>query len=84
MIVGTGGARKVRVAGRGKGKSGGFRVISYYAGDDLPVFLVTVFSKGKRADLASAKRAKIKKELAGLASDYRKGVREWAKLLSRS
>jgi hypothetical protein len=84
MIVGTGGARKVRVAGRGKGKSGGFRVISYYTGDDLPVFLVTVFSKGKRADLAGAERAKIKKELADLASDYRKGVREWAKLLRRS
>jgi hypothetical protein len=84
LIVGTGGARKVRVAGRGKGKSGGFRVISYYAGDDLPVFLITVFSKGKRADLASGERAKIKKELADLASDYRKGVREWAKLLRRS
>jgi hypothetical protein len=27
LIVGTGGARKLRVAGRGKGKSGGYRVI---------------------------------------------------------
>ncbi len=29
-IVGSGGARKLRVAGRGKGKSGGFRVITFY------------------------------------------------------
>jgi hypothetical protein len=84
IIVGTGGARKVRVAGRGKGKSGGFRVISYYAGDDLPVFLIMVFSKGERADLTASERATIKKELAGLASDYRKGQHEWARQQRRS
>jgi len=28
VMVGTGGCRKVRFAGRGKGKSGGFRVIT--------------------------------------------------------
>jgi hypothetical protein len=31
LIVGSGGARKVRFAGRGKGKSGGYRVITFYA-----------------------------------------------------
>jgi hypothetical protein len=80
MIVGTGGARKVRVPGRGKGKSGGFRVITYYAGADLPVFLVMVFSKGQRADLTAAGKASIKSELASLASDYREGRRQWAQL----
>jgi hypothetical protein len=84
VIQGTGGARKVRVGGRGKGRSGGFRVISYYAGEDLPVFLITVFSKGDRADLTAGNRAAIKKELAGLASDYRKGQRQWARQLTRS
>jgi len=29
---GTGGARKLRIAGQGKGKSGGYRVITYYGG----------------------------------------------------
>ena len=84
LIVGTGGARKVRVAGRGKGRSGGFRVISYFAGEDLPVFLVTVFAKGDRADLSAAERAEIKRELAHLASEYRKGRRTWARLRRRS
>ena len=37
-IVGTGGARKIRFAGRSQGKSGGYRVISYFGGDDVPVF----------------------------------------------
>jgi hypothetical protein len=35
IIPGTGGARKRRFAGRGRGKSGGYRVISFYAGDDV-------------------------------------------------
>ncbi len=30
VIPGTGGARKVRFAGRGKGKSGGYRVVTYF------------------------------------------------------
>jgi mRNA-degrading endonuclease RelE of RelBE toxin-antitoxin system len=45
-IAGTGGCRKVRFAGRGKGKSGGYRIITFYIGARLPVFLITVFSKG--------------------------------------
>ena len=62
----TGGCRKVRVAGRGKGKSGGYRVITYYGGRDVPVFLLTVFSKGQRADLTQNERnglAKMTKQL---------------------
>ncbi len=37
-ISGTGGARKIRVAGRGKGKSGGYSVITFYSGKDVPVW----------------------------------------------
>jgi mRNA-degrading endonuclease RelE of RelBE toxin-antitoxin system len=31
-IEGTGGARKLRFAGKGRGKSGGYRVITFYSG----------------------------------------------------
>ena len=55
-IKGTGGCRKVRVAGRGKGKSGGYRTITFYSGTEVPVFLLTVFSKGDRVDLTQAER----------------------------
>jgi len=37
-IGGAGGARKVRIVGRGKGKSGGYRVITFYSGKDVPKF----------------------------------------------
>ena len=65
-IRGTGGCRKVRIAGRGKGKSGGYRVITFYGGIEVPVFLLTVFSKGQRADLSQGERnglAKLAKTL---------------------
>jgi hypothetical protein len=75
LIQGTGGARKTRFSGRGKGKSGGYRVISYYGGPDIPVFLLNVFGKGDRADLSKLERNQIRIELAALAKDYREGVR---------
>jgi hypothetical protein len=74
-ITGTGGARKTRFPGRGKGKSGGYRVISFYAGSDVPVFLLNVFAKGDKIDLTMSERNELRRELAGLAEDYRNGVR---------
>ena len=73
-IPGAGGARKLRVAGCGKGKSGGYRVITFYSGADVPVFLLAVFFKGDRVDLKQAERNALRVELAGLAEDYRRGV----------
>lgn len=49
MIVGSGGCRKVRVAGRGFGKSGGFRVVTAYVNARKPVYLIAVLSKGRVA-----------------------------------
>ena len=80
LIPGTGGARKVRFAGRGKGKSGGYRVITFYAGASMPVFLLTIFGKGDKVDLSQAERNQLRKELSGLADDYRKGVRRHVRL----
>lgn len=60
MIEGSGGARKVRVAREGKGKSGGYRVITYYTTANAPVYLLTVISKGRQANLAAAQKARIK------------------------
>lgn len=76
IIPGTGGARKRRFAGRGKGKSGGYRTVSYYAGEDVPVLLLALINKGERADLSNAERNELRKELAGYASDYRASVRK--------
>jgi hypothetical protein len=36
LIAGTCGCRKLRLPGRGKGKSGGYRVVTFYSGVDIP------------------------------------------------
>ena len=48
LIPGTGGARKWRVPTKQRGKRGGYRVVSYFAGEDIPVFLLDIFSKGEK------------------------------------
>lgn len=73
-MQGTGGARKVRFGGRGKGKSGGYRVVTFFGADDVPVFLLAVISKGERANLSKAKQNALRIELAGLIDDYRTGT----------
>jgi hypothetical protein len=74
-MKGTGGARKIRFAGRGKGKSGGYRVITFYAGTDIPVFLLSIFSKGEKANLSQAERNELKEILGSIADAYREGVK---------
>jgi len=70
-MAGTGGARKVRFAAKGKGKSGGVRVITFYSGDDIPVFLLNVFAKGDKVNLTKAERNDLKKILGSIADAYR-------------
>jgi hypothetical protein len=73
IIPGTGGARKVRFGG--KGKSGGYRVITYYAAEDVPVFLLALVDKGQRADISQADRNALREILGTLADEYREGAR---------
>ena len=73
-IGGTGGARKVRVAGRGKGKRGGYRVITFYSGKEVPVFLLAVYSKGEKANLSKAERNELKGILGDIVQE-RKGAK---------
>ena len=71
-IPGTGGARKLRFAGKGKGKSGGYRVITFYSGQDIPVFLLNVFAKNEKTDLTQKERNQLKAVLGELAEAYRR------------
>lgn len=71
LIVGSGGARKVRFAGRGRGKSGGYRVITFFAGEDIPVFLLDIYGKGNRANLSKAERNELRAVLTELPKAWR-------------
>jgi hypothetical protein len=75
LIPGTGGARKIRFAGRGKGKSGGYRVVTFYAGSDVPVFLLDVYGKGNRANLSKTERNELRGILTALPRVWREQAR---------
>jgi hypothetical protein len=76
LMVGTGGARKVRHRREGKGKSGGYRTIHYFGGDDVPVFLLAIFGKGDKDNLTKAERNALAAILPKLADGYRRTRRE--------
>lgn len=58
------GVRKIRMAARGKGKSGGARVIYYFLKNHETIYLLYAFTKGDADNLSAAGR---------------KTMREWAR-----
>jgi hypothetical protein len=73
LIVGSGGARKMRHRRAGGGKSGGYRTIHYFGGDDVPIFLLSIFGKGVKSDLTARERNELAAILPKLAQAYRTG-----------
>jgi len=72
VIPGTGGARKIRFKARNKGKSGGYRVISFYTGHQFPVFLLHAFAKNEKANLSPRECALFKEILGEITRHYTK------------
>lgn len=64
LMEGTGGVRKLRWSRGSQGKSGGVRVIYYFHDAQMPLYLLTLFAKGDKANLTKAER----NELANLTS----------------
>jgi len=70
-IVGTGGVRKLRFAARGKGKSGGVRVIYYFVDAATPVYALFIYGKGEQADPTAAQRRRLTMLAASLKAERR-------------
>jgi hypothetical protein len=77
-IKGTGGCRKVRVAGRGKGKSGGYRVITFFSGPSIPLFLFYAYSKADRDDLDGKQRNALQTVTKEIVQTYGRQTRRGA------
>lgn len=71
MMQGTGGCRKVRFGIGARGKSGGVRVVSFFTGPDLPLFLLTVFAKNEKANLTKNERNQLAALTKLIAERYR-------------
>jgi mRNA-degrading endonuclease RelE of RelBE toxin-antitoxin system len=52
IIRGSGGLRKVRWAGSGRGKRGGVRIIYYWAAEQAQLLMLFIFAKNERDDLS--------------------------------
>ena len=70
LIRGTGGFRKVRVAHKGMGKSGGARVVYIWRSERFPVFLITVFPKNEKENLSMAERNALRKRADSIFASY--------------
>ncbi|NOX43793.1 MAG: type II toxin-antitoxin system RelE/ParE family toxin [Gammaproteobacteria bacterium] len=70
IMQGTGGIRKLRWSAQGKGKSGGVRVIYYHHNETIPLFLLTVFGKGEKANITKAEGKELAKLTAILVKSY--------------
>lgn len=62
VIPGSGGLRKVRWGGKGKGKRGGVRIIYYWDAKNDTIYLLYIFAKNERDDL-TPKQLKMLREI---------------------
>jgi mRNA-degrading endonuclease RelE of RelBE toxin-antitoxin system len=63
VIRGTGGVRKLRWRGAGRGKSGGYRIIYFPKIDEGIVWMLTLYPKNVRDTIPAHVLRKIREEL---------------------
>jgi mRNA-degrading endonuclease RelE of RelBE toxin-antitoxin system len=68
-IRGTGGARKIRWARKGAGKSRGYRVIYFFHSKNARLFALKVFKKKRKTDIDQAERNELKEITSSIFSD---------------
>ena|SRR5688572_18091429 len=68
LIPGGGGLRKIRWRAKGKGKSGGVRIIYYFASEKGYIYLMAIYGKNQQADLDKDKLKRLAEQ-----------VKEWLK-----
>jgi len=67
VIPGSGGFRKARWARRGKGKSGGYRVIYFFLAEPGRIYMAAIYAKARKETLSAADQ----KILAKLAAQIK-------------
>ena len=74
IIEGTGGLQKLRWAptGSNQGKRGGARVIYYYGGDRIPLYLIATYRKSDKSDMSEPEKKAASKFVALLRAEFAK------------
>lgn len=63
LIRGSGGLRKIRFGLKGQGKSGGIRVIYYFAVEEETIYLLDLYAKSDQEDLTPDQLKEVRKRL---------------------
>jgi len=71
VIPGAGGFRKARWALRGRGKSGGVRVIYFFLAEPGRIYMAAIYAKSRQATLSAADQ----NVLARLAAQIKKAAK---------
>jgi hypothetical protein len=71
VIPGAGGFRKARWARRGKGKSGGLRLVYFFLAEPERVYMASIYAKSRKETLSAADR----NVLARLATQIKKAAK---------
>ena len=69
---GLGGLRKIRWAAKGKGKSGGARIIYLHIEKADIIYLFYAYNKGDIEDLSSDQKKKLRKLVEEIKAEYEK------------
>ena len=69
VIRGTGGIRKLRWAGSGRGKRGGIRAIYYWLAVRGAIYMLAAYAKADRDDLTATDRKTLARLVAAIESE---------------
>ena len=72
VVRGTGGIRKLRWAGSGRGKRGGIRAIYFWCAAPGAVYMLTAYAKADRDDLTAADRKALARLVAEIERERRR------------
>lgn len=72
VVEGSGGLRKVRWRLKGRGKSGGLRIIYLYIRVRNRIYLVFVFAKDESDNLTPVQKKQLKSIADAIKQEYRK------------
>ncbi len=68
IIPGSGGIRKMRWAGSGRGKRGGLRIIYYWQVTESLIWMLLAYPKSEQDDLTPDQARLLKRWVEGIAS----------------